>query len=240
MAIDWKALGERLDPRKWNWAWATPAREWLVANRNIVLASSVAALAGLWGGAVLGRVSAGAPAFEFAQLGSVGAGGAARSADAPRAGASNVEGMAFVRLRTEMDQAEPRACLEFSRPLSTDPSIHYADYLTIDPAVQYQIDVSGSLLCLGGIPFEPERQVTIKEGLPAANGERTEYDETFTLTFGDRPAYVGFAGGGVILPRSEADGIAIETVNVSRLHVQVLRVPDRSEERRVGKEGRAE
>src|SRR5690606_2413151 len=47
------------------------------------------------------------------------------------------------------------------------------------------------------------------------------------LTFGDRPAYVGFAGGGVILPRSEADGIAIETVNVARIEVEVLRVPDR-------------
>ena len=31
----------------------------------------------------------------------------------------------------------------------------------------------------------------------------------------------------MILPRSEADGIAIETVNVSRLEVEVLRVPDR-------------
>ncbi|NJK84543.1 MAG: hypothetical protein HC912_12880, partial [Saprospiraceae bacterium] len=39
-------------------------------------------------------------------------------------------------------------------------------------------------------------------------GERTEADETFNLTFGDRPAYVGFAGSGVILPRAEADGIA--------------------------------
>ena len=69
---------------------------------------------------------------------------------------------------------------------------------------------------LGGLPFEPERQITIREGLPSPTGERTQYDENFTLTFGDRPAYVGFAGSGVILPRSEADGIAIETVNVSR------------------------
>jgi uncharacterized protein YfaS (alpha-2-macroglobulin family) len=52
-------------------------------------------------------------------------------------------------------------------------------------------------------------------------------EETFTLTFGDRPAYVGFAGDGIILPRTEADGIAIESVNVSKLHIQVLRVPDR-------------
>lgn len=227
MAFDWKALTERLDPRKWNWSWAEPARNWVVANRNVVLATSVALLTGLWGGAVLGRVSAGAPAFEFAQLGSIGSGENARGANAPRAGLPQVDGMAFVRLRAEMDQAEPRACLEFSQNLSTDASVNYADYLVIDPVAPYQVDVSGNLLCLGGLPFEPERQVTVREGLPSASGERTEYDETFTLTFGDRPAYVGFAGSGVILPRAEADGIAIETVNVSKLEIEVLRVPDR-------------
>ena len=227
MAFDWKALAGRLDPRKLNWTWAKPARDWAVANRVVVLSTSVALLIGLWGGAALGRMSTGAPAFDFAALGSFGAGGAARSADAPRAGLPQVDGMAFVRLRTEMNQAEPRACLEFSQNLSTDASINYADYLVMDPATTYQTDVSGNLLCLSGLPFEPERQVTIREGLPSASGERTEYDETFTLTFGDRPSYVGFAGSGVILPRSEADGIAIETVIVSRLHVEVLRVPDR-------------
>jgi uncharacterized protein YfaS (alpha-2-macroglobulin family) len=227
MAFNWKALGERLDPRKLDWSWAAPLRDWVVANRAVVLSTSVALLVGLWGGAVLGRVSLGAPAFDFAQLASIGAGENARSADAPRAGVPNVEGMAFVRLRAEMDQAEPRACLEFSQALSRDPNVNFADYLVMDPAVPYQVDVSGNLLCLGGLPFEPERQVTVRQGLPAQNGDRTEFDETFTLTFGDRPAYVGFAGGGVILPRSEADGIAIETVNVSRIGVEVLRVPDR-------------
>ncbi len=227
MAFDWKALGERLDPRKWNWAWAAPARDFLVGHRSTVLATSLALLVGLWSGAVLGRVSAGAPAFEFSSLGTTGTAGPARAASAPRAGESSVQGMAFVRLRTEMNQTEPRACLEFSENLSTDPSIHYADFITIDPAIQYHTDVSGKLLCLSGIPFEPERQVTVKQGLPAANGDKTEYDETFALTFGDRPAYVGFAGGGMILPRAEADGIALETVNVSRLDVEVLRVNDR-------------
>jgi uncharacterized protein YfaS (alpha-2-macroglobulin family) len=227
MAFDWKALAERLDPRKLNWSWAKPANDWMVANRTAVLAGSLSLLVGLWGGAVLGRVSAGAPALDFAALGSIGAQEAARGAGAPRAGLPQVEGMAFVRLRTEMDEAEPRACLEFSQNLSTDASINYADYLVLDPATPIQIDVSGNLLCMGGLPFEPERQLTIREGLPSASGERTEADETFTLTFGDRPAYVGFAGGGVILPRSEADGIAIETVNVSRIEVEVLRVPDR-------------
>ncbi|MGE0597453.1 MAG: alpha-2-macroglobulin [Hyphomonadaceae bacterium] len=228
MAFDWKTALRRLDPRGWRLpASVGPARDFAVRHRATILSTSLALLVGLWGGAVLGRVSAGAPAFEFASLGTIGAQERARGANAPRAGLPMVDGMAFLRLRTEMDQAQPRACLEFSQNLSTDPNINYADYIALDPTTTFQTDVSGNLLCLAGLPFEPERQITIREGLPSAGGERTEYDETFTLTFGDRPAYVGFAGGGVILPRAEADGIAIETVNVSRLAIEVLRVPDR-------------
>jgi uncharacterized protein YfaS (alpha-2-macroglobulin family) len=227
MAFDWKALGARLDPRQLNLPALGVVRDFLVAHRTIVLSSSIALLAGLWGGAVLGRVGAGGPLFEIAQGGAESAGESARGANAPRAGAAEIDGMAFVRLRTEMNQAEPRACLEFSRALSTDASVNYADYLAMDPAVNYQTDVSGNLLCLSGLPLEPERQVTVRQGLPAQSGDRTEFDETFALTFGDRPAFVGFAGGGVILPRAEADGIAIETVNVSKLKIEVLRVPDR-------------
>ena len=70
MAFDWKALAER----------ARPAQVELVVRMRlraigwsptatIVLATSIALLVGLWGGAVLGRVSLGAPAFDFAQLG---------------------------------------------------------------------------------------------------------------------------------------------------------------------------
>lgn len=220
MAFNWNSL----DPRKLNWSWAKPARDYLLANRQTVLATSIALLIGLWGGAVLGRVSAGAPVMSFAQLGTVGAQERPRNANAPRAGVILAEGMAFHRLRTEMNQAEPRACLEFTRPL--DPSVNYADYLAMEPAATFQTDISGNLLCIGGLTLEPDRRVTIRQGLPSQDGRRTEADEVFTLTFGDRPAYVGFAGSGVILPRAEADGIAIETVNVQRIDVQVLRVPD--------------
>lgn len=224
MAIDWKALRDRFDPRRLKLPPMAQVREVLVANRNLVLSTSMALLIGLWGGAVLGQAGGG---VNLAQVGSVGGAERPRSANAQRAGGEQVEGMAFVRLRAETQEAQPRACLEFSKQLSTDASVNYSDFLTLEPAAQFQTDVSGNLLCLAGLPLEPERQVTIRQGLPAQDGERTEYDETFTLTFGDRPAYVGFAGNGVILPRAEADGLAIETVNVTKLEIEVLRVPDR-------------
>jgi alpha-2-macroglobulin len=150
MAFDWKTLAERADPRKWNWSWIAPARDWAVTNRTTVLATSIALLVGLWGGAVLENAS--------------------------RAGLPQVDGMAFLRLRAEMNRPEPRACLEFSQNLSTDQSVNFADYISLEPAAPFQVDVSGNLLCLGGLPLEPERQVTIREGLPSQTGERTEYD----------------------------------------------------------------
>jgi alpha-2-macroglobulin len=217
-----------LDPRKWNWAALGPAGDYLVAHRTVVIAALAAFVIGSLSGAVFGRAtSGGAAPAQIAALAASGGAESPRSANAARAGTPSVAGMAFVRLRTEMTGVAPRACLEFSRPLATDPNVHFSDYIEMDPAAPFQTDVSGELLCLSGLPLEPDRQVTIKEGLPSQDGEKTTYPETFTLTFGDRPAYVGFAGDGVILPRAEADGLAIESVNVSKLAIEVLRVPDR-------------
>ncbi|MET0181838.1 MAG: alpha-2-macroglobulin [Caulobacterales bacterium] len=197
-------------------------------NRNAVLAASVALMVGLWGGAVLAKVGGGgAPLDVVASGGALAGGEVIRAANAPRARAGQVDGMAWINTRLDMSGANPRACLEFSRPLSQEANVNLRDYINIEPAAPFQTEASGSLLCIAGLPFEPDRQVTIKQGLPASNGERTRQDETFTLSFGDRPAYVGFSGNGVILPRAEADGLAIETVNVSKLDIEVLRVPDR-------------
>ncbi len=196
-------------------------------NRNAVLAAAVALMAGLWGGAVLGKgLNGGGGPTEIAALGAPAA-ETMRSANAPRARREPVDGMAWTNTRIDVSGANPRACLEFSRPLATGANVHFADYIQIEPAAPIQVEPSGTLLCISGLPYEPDRQVTIRQGLPAQDGSHTTRDESFTLSFGDRPAYVGFAGNGVILPRAEADGLAIETVNVSKLDIEVLRVPDR-------------
>src|SRR5580692_5898835 len=139
MAFDWKSLRERLDPRKLRLPAYAQVRDAAVTHRTTILSASLALLVGLWGGAVLGAGGGGGPVFSAATVGSVGSSEAARSQNAPRAGAPHVTGMQFVRLRTEMNQATPRACLEFSQNLSRDASIHYADYLTITPAAPYSV-----------------------------------------------------------------------------------------------------
>ncbi|HVY03124.1 MAG TPA: MG2 domain-containing protein, partial [Caulobacterales bacterium] len=195
-------------------------------NRNAILAAMVALFVGLWGGAVLGRVGGGGVA-PFSTPGGAGSAEKIRAADAPRPGPARYEGMAFVRLRLDTTTEQPKACLEFSQDLATDPNIHYADYLQISPDTPVTAQAVGNQLCLGGLPFEPDHEITIRQGLPGKSGQRTTKDEQITVAFGDRPAFVGFSGNGVILPRTDADGLAIETVNVSKVKIEVLRVSDR-------------
>ena len=82
-------------------------------------------------------------------------------------------------------------------------------------------------LCVSGMGFSGH-ELTLLKGLPARTGETLADDLPVDFSAATRPPSVAFDGLGVILPRTEADGVGIDTVNVSRLHVEVWRVDDRN------------
>ncbi|MES3030375.1 MAG: alpha-2-macroglobulin [Pseudomonadota bacterium] len=153
--------------------------------------------------------------------------GKPRAAGAARRGIPKPEGFAVWRHRIDTSRAEPQACVELTRPL--DPSKSYADFVLVSPDLGSSpaVSVKGAELCVAGTGFT-DRRVTLLKGLPAKGGETLAANADIDFTFGEKPPYVGFAGEGVILPREDADGIGIETVNVSRLQVEVWRVVDRN------------
>jgi uncharacterized protein YfaS (alpha-2-macroglobulin family) len=150
-----------------------------------------------------------------------------RDKNAPRAGDVRPAGFAVWKQRLDTSANSPRACVTFSKPL--DPSKPYGDYVTVTPALATApaVSASGSELCVGGIGFT-DRRITLLKGLPGQGGDTLQANADVDFTFGTKPPYVGFAGNGVILPRAEADGVAIETVNVSSLAVEVWHVSDRN------------
>lgn len=148
----------------------------------------------------------------------------ARSAEAPRAAPEVSTRFEYLRYATDTDGDAPRLCLTFSGPL--DPDADYSAYVEINEPVAFQVE--GSRLCIGGLGFGQTRTLVLREGLPSADGRRLEAEERDTLSFAARPAYVGFAGTGIILPRVDADGVAIETINVDAVRVTVTRVTDRA------------
>jgi uncharacterized protein YfaS (alpha-2-macroglobulin family) len=157
------------------------------------------------------------------------------AAETPRAGQPSAAERAadarhaFMFRRLILDTAGdvPEACLRFSRSLDPRPEAHYADYVMIDPAVAVASRVANTDLCLSGFTYGTTYKVTLTAGLPAQSGERTDQADAVEVSLGDRPARVALSGAGYILPRATGNGIAVQTVNVDRVAVHVLRMSDR-------------
>ncbi len=132
----------------------------------------------------------------------------------------------YVRYAPDTSDSLPKACLVFSEPL--DPNADYSIYAPMDGDVEVAYSVSGQQLCLSGLSFASSYTLTLTEGFPSQEGTELGREEEVQISFEDRPPYVGFSGSGVILPREDADGLAIETVNVESVRVTVSRVNDRA------------
>ncbi len=139
---------------------------------------------------------------------------------------ANSKEFTYQRYRTDLSGSSPQACLVFSSAL--DPERDYSPFLEFASDFKAAIAVDGEALCIGGLSFAEEQTLLLREGLPAADGRTLSFEEDVTLSFADRPAYVGFKGSGIILPRLDADGLPIETVNVDKVNVRVERVNDRA------------
>ena len=205
-------------------------------NRNQqILAAAVAAalILGFGGGFLAGRGGHHAPGnvaseqtgFNWPFFGHP------RAADARRAAPPKPAGFAVWKTRIDTSGAQPVACVKLTRPL--DSSKAYSDFVMVSPETEGTpaVSVKGDELCVGGLGFVDHR-ITLLKGLKAKTGEVLAQNADVDFTFGDRPPYVGFAGDGVILPREESDGVGIETINVSKLAIEVWRVPDRNLVRR--------
>jgi alpha-2-macroglobulin len=140
--------------------------------------------------------------------------------------AANSGEFAFTRLDIDTSKPQAEACLAFNQPLDVSGKTHYEDYLAIDPATRIVVHAVEQRLCISGLNFNQTYNVTLKTGLPAANGIKLTEAETVPVELRDKPALVRF-GGGIILPRDNADGVPVTTVNIDKLKIKVIHVGDR-------------
>jgi len=120
------------------------------------------------------------------------------------------------------------ACLEFNRPIAQEQEVELRPYIDIAPETAIALSVRGKSLCVGGLSFDAEYNLTLKEGLPSDKSDLVlGADQDVTVSFGDKPAFVGFTDNGIILPKTETGGLSIETVNVDALDITVERVNHR-------------
>ncbi|MGN6514577.1 MAG: alpha-2-macroglobulin family protein [Rhizomicrobium sp.] len=133
---------------------------------------------------------------------------------------------AFHRLEIDTSKAQPEACLVFTRDLDVSGRTHYEDYVSIDPDTRIVVRPLDQRLCVAGLSFNATYTLTLKKGFPARTGEKLTEDETVPVELRDKPSLVRFAGG-IVLPRDNADGVPVTTVNINQLKLKIVRVGDR-------------
>ncbi|MBI3709034.1 MAG: alpha-2-macroglobulin family protein [Proteobacteria bacterium] len=122
-----------------------------------------------------------------------------------------------------------RVCLEFSKPLAPLPVERYRDFIKVAGTDAPTIALAPGGLCFSGWPKDAAKlDVTIVAALAATDGTRMSEDTKLAidLNLPSKEKFVAFAGSGFILPTVGANGIAVETRNVDRVRVRVLRVTD--------------
>lgn len=136
------------------------------------------------------------------------------------------------------DQA--KACFEFSKNVAPNGDVLLADYVRVVPKIPLSFSVKDNALCVGGFDFDKDYSLTFLKGLRSTEQTITlNKNVSVDISFEDKPAYVAFAGEGIILPRINAQGLGIETINVERLSVEIARIGERMIARRDPQSGSA-
>jgi len=161
-------------------------------------------------------------AAALLMLAAVAGGSAAASASNP------ADGIRFAKERYLLDGSTPSVCLDFSAPVAFPAGSFPEDYVAVTPATDIDVRVQDGALCLGSLRWGTAYAVTVRPGVAAADGSRTDAPVTLALAVPDAPASVGFAGGGYVLAQAGETALPLTTVNVDQVRLRVLRIVDRN------------
>ncbi|MDN3712778.1 hypothetical protein QWZ10_15265 [Paracoccus cavernae] len=105
--------------------------------------------------------------------------------------------------------------------------MNYADFMRL-PATDMAVTVNGSELCLTGLTFGQQIEVTLRAGLPAKGGDTLPKDITLRSYIRDRDPSLRFPSRAFVLPSGGDQGLSVSTVNVDLMDLTLLRLSDRN------------
>jgi hypothetical protein len=140
--------------------------------------------------------------------------------------AINLYGFRIAEHSVDSDSALPRICLTFSEPLAA-AGIDYAPFIRM-PGPALPVEVEAERLCIEGVQHGGRYAFTVREGLPAANGETLARSVDLEVYVRDRAPSVRFTGRAYVLPKSADAAIPVVTVNMSEVALAIYRIGDRN------------
>ena len=127
--------------------------------------------------------------------------------------------------QVDSDAVEPRICVVFSDtlPRATDME----PYVRVTGDGPFAITAEGAQVCVDGVRHGERYAVLLREGLPAADGEKLEKSADINVYIRDRTPSVNFVGRAYVLPAGKDATIPIVSVNTDEVEVEIYRIGDR-------------
>jgi uncharacterized protein YfaS (alpha-2-macroglobulin family) len=138
----------------------------------------------------------------------------------------------------EVDHRQVRACVEFTRPLGSDHLAYrpFVDVMLNDGSSDwtlthdaYDLQTEGSRLCVLRLEPGTDYQLIMASGLPSADGQSLQGEETIYISMFDLPTRVGFGDAEFILPPSGPGELPVYLTNADgEIPLHLHRIADRS------------
>ena len=133
----------------------------------------------------------------------------------------------YLALQTQDSTGDMQACLEFNAQFDDAKESDLKPFIRLSPKTPFSVDARSTRLCLLGLDYGRSYEIEVLKGLTADNTASLSRTETVSVTFEDKPSYVGFVGNGIILPETQGARLVLKTVNVDSLSLKLFRVNDR-------------
>ena len=136
-------------------------------------------------------------------------------------------GFRILSYSIQSDAKVPRACVVFSENLDKR-TLDYSRFIAIDGIPNAAVSASGNQLCVEGLHHGRTYHMVVRARVPSAVLEHSLHDATYDFYVKDRSPQVHVLAKNYVLPSIGQAGIPITSVNTNKLHVEILRIDDRS------------
>ncbi|MYZ47941.1 alpha-2-macroglobulin family protein [Propylenella binzhouense] len=142
-------------------------------------------------------------------------------------------GFRITEHQVDSDAASPRICVLFSDPLPAGRA-DLADFVRAEGPGSLSVEVESRQICVDGAEHGARYRVSLRAGLPAADGETLARTVDLDIYVRDRAPSVRFPGTAYVLPAGGEPTIPVVSVNTDRIEASLYRVGDRQLARTVG------
>ena len=132
------------------------------------------------------------------------------------------------RIYDDTNEDGARLCVDFSSGFEEQPALSYRDYIRLQPAVSYSLDMGYESFCLTGLAFGTSYKIEILPGLPVTAGRKLTEVFHGELKIGDQQPNIAFRTAYYVLPMAGERSVPLITTNVERAKLTLQRINDRN------------